>query len=138
MMTGFGKVVDFTADEIILIHDLYEVAVKAKQDCATIRQKYRCFGMGEQSIEVWQDRDGYNFEYLTRDGVWQARYLHQKYDIAITEESLYELYKKALMVTKGYIRLDFNNNDFERECIEAELISRYFNNFVERTKRKDQ
>lgn len=136
MMTGFGNVGSFTADEIIFMHDFYEAAVKAKEDCEIIHQAYHCFGIGEETVEVWRDRDSNNFEYLTRDGVWQARYLHQTYDVEITVESLFDLYKKAFMVTKGYVKHRYENTEFEKECIHAETVYRYFRHFVERSKNK--
>ena len=55
-----------------------ENAVKA----VVARHKFSLF---QDKIVLYND--GNNAEYLTCDGVWQARYLHQKYDVKMLSPS---------------------------------------------------
>ena len=49
------------------------------------------FHVGEKEITL--SYDGNNRESLTYDGIWKARYLHQSYDVPVTVEGVFDVYK---------------------------------------------
>lgn len=63
---------------------------EAKEAVSTICAAYS-FKIGEDKIVIWKDT--HNAEYLTHSGVWQARYFHQTYDLAVTVDSIFNAYK---------------------------------------------
>ncbi len=92
-----------------------ENAVKA----VVARHKFSLF---QDKIVLYND--GNNAEYLTRDGVWQARYLHQKYDVKITVEDIFDVYKEE------HEHKLLNTNTVNNKADSAG----YFRNFVKRCK----
>lgn len=126
------KISNLTADEIIVAVELSEVAKEAKEIFELIRSTYKCFGIGQDIIEVWRDRDGYNHEYLTHDGIWQARYLHQTYDIRCSPDCIYEYFRAEYLVENGFVP-EYEGNQ-PTEAGEKKLICRYFRSFIEKTR----
>ena len=56
--------------------------------------------IGTYKFDIFQEKvvirnDGNNAEYLTHSGVWQARYLNQRYDVSITVENIFDIYKEC-------------------------------------------
>jgi len=116
-----------TPDEVLAVIKLQDLAVEAKEAEEVISATYCCFGIGEEKVEIWQDRDGYNFEYLTHDGVWQARYLHQQYDVFCSADGIFECLKAEYFTQMGV-------GNLPREIREMADACRYFRAFVKRTK----
>lgn len=80
-----------TAEDIKKILDYRHLLIDAKMDVEAITETYK-FKIGEEKITIWKDEN--NAEYLTYNGVWQARYLHQTYDLPVTVDAVFEAYKE--------------------------------------------
>lgn len=132
-MFDMDKIMSLNADEILIVNGLQSVAKEAKEHAELIHKTYHSFGIGEDKIEVWHDRDQNNFEYLTHSGVWQARYLHQTYDVSVDADSIFDYYRAEWLVANGYAK----------ECEGCYLtkdgrkkqVCRYFRSFVNRIER---
>lgn len=127
-MFNLEKIMKLNAEEIAIVNGLQEVAKEAKEHVELIHKAYRCFGIGEDKIEVF--RDGNNFEYLTHDGIWQARYLHQEYNIKIDVDTIYDYYRAAWLVKNGYA--DDCKDSFLTDYGNKNRICGYFRSFVRR------
>ena len=80
-----------TADEIKTILALDKLRREAMADAILIKSAIS-FSIGEERQELWNDRN--NAEYITHSGVWQARYLHQSYDVECSTEGIFKAYKE--------------------------------------------
>lgn len=81
---------NLTPEDIELILKYNELLSEAKNAVKII--KNTClFHIGEKEITL--SDDGNNREYLTFDGIWKARYLHQSYDVTVTVEGVFDVYK---------------------------------------------
>lgn len=81
-----------TAEELRSIIALDKLRMEAVADAGIIKSEiYFC--IGEDKKELWNDTN--NAEYITHSGIWQARYLHQTYDVTCTAAGIYETYKEA-------------------------------------------
>lgn len=129
-MFDMEKITSLNADEILIVNGLKDVAAEAKEHAELIAKAYHSFGIGEDKIEVWHDKDWNNFEYLTHDGVWQARYLYQTYDVKVDADSIFELYRAEWLVENGYAE-EYEDSNFT-EYSEKKLICGYFRSFVKR------
>ena len=129
------NILALSVNEIIILNDLADVAKKAKKDAEIIRKAYaNSFGIGEDKIEVWRDRDCNNYEYLTHSGVWQARYLHQSYDVRCTEDEIFRYYRAEYLIENGFEK-ETNGNCYT-EAGELKFIVRYFHSFVRLAQKK--
>jgi hypothetical protein len=95
-----------TAEEIKNILELNRLRAEAEADFGLIKSKIK-FKIGEGRVTIWND--GNNAEYVTHDGVWQARYLHQTYDVDCSIEGIFKSYKEAYFnknttTSAGYFR----------------------------------
>lgn len=117
------------AKEIEIIHGLIPIAEKAAKAAEIIHKTYR-FAIGEESIVVWSD--DYNQELLTHTGFWQARYLHQKYDVRCTKEDIFRHYKAAWLINNGYVSQRNPQGGLTEEAKLME-VCRYFESFVRKT-----
>lgn len=127
-MFDVEKIKSFTVDEVIIMNELLDVAKEAKEFAKLIRDTYQ-FPMGEDKITVWSD--GHNAEYLTHNGVWQARYLHQSYDVECSEDSIFKYLRAEYLVSHGFCK-EFEDGS-RTEDDRMAFISRYFRSFVVRT-----
>ena len=123
-MFDMEKIKSLTSDEILIVNGLQSVAEEAKAHAELIHKAYHNFGIGEDKIEVWHDRDHNNFEYLTHSGLWQARYLHQTYDVSVDADSIFDYYRAEWLVENGYAK------EYEGCCLteygKKKLICGYF------------
>lgn len=127
-MFNLEKIMKLNADEILIVNALQEVSKEAKQHVELIHNSYRCFGIGEDKIEVY--RDGNNVEYLTHDGIWNARYMHQEYNVAVDEDTIFDYYRAKWLAENGYA----NDDSFSsRDCQKKKKVCEYFCSFVNRT-----
>lgn len=122
-----STVLQLAPEEVILLTELAEVAKEAKKAAEMLRNAYR-FKMGEKKITIWEDC--YNAEYLTIDGVWQARYLHQTYDVNCNEKDIYNLFKYEYLYKNKY-------SDDKMVAQQAEIAA-YFRGFLNKTEKKIQ
>jgi len=117
------KVIALTLSEIeeaVKMRDaLLAEAVAAEE---LIRTTYLFDKMKEERIVVWTD--GYNYDYVTKDGVWQADYLHRQYRVHCTVEGIFEVIKG------GYFMHSGTSVDMKQR---AQLWS-YFKWFLEKTR----
>lgn len=128
-MFDMEKIMSLTVDEVLIINGLLSVAKEAKEHAKLIADTYHCFGIGEDKIEIWSD--SHNEEYLTHDGIWQARYLHQEYDVSVNENTIFNFYRSEWLVENGYAK-EYEN---DRITVDGERakICRYFRAFVNKT-----
>lgn len=91
MEITIGILESLSSEDIGLILDYRKLLTDAKMDVEAIREVYR-FRIGEEKITIW--KDDYNAEYLTHNGIWQARYLHQTYDLPVTVDGVFNAYKE--------------------------------------------
>ena len=131
-MFDVNKIMSLNADEILIANGLREVAEEAKADSELIYKTYHCFGIGEERIEVWRDKDANNFEYLTHDGVWEARYLHQKYDVKVDKDTIFDYYKAEWLIKNGYA-LEMEGNRYTEDG-KKKQICECFRAFVSRAR----
>lgn len=111
-----------SSDDIKRITKYSELLEEAEKAVEIIKAAYK-FNIGEMKITV--SDDGNNCEYLLHDGVWQARYLHQSYDVCINVNSIFDVFKENYEYT--LIRSS-------RVNMKAESAS-YFRSFVNRCKK---
>jgi len=123
-----SRIMQLTPEEVSAVVQLQKLANEANEVAQLIKETYRCFGISEEQIEVWQDRDGYNHEYLTHNGIWQARYLHQTYDVSCTPEGIFDCFKAEYFKQMGVCNLSLQT----RELAEA---AEYFRSFINKTRR---
>lgn len=124
-MFNYETIQNLSPDDVIIINDLVVLAEKAKEIEQKIRENFT-FKMGEDKIELWHDE--YNHEYLTHDGVWQARYLHQTYDVKCTAEEIFEYMKAEYLIDKGFVP-EIKESRFTAEGAKRQIY-RYFSSFV--------
>ena len=114
--------------DIMIINSLLPLAKQAIEAEKLIRETY-LFHIGETKITVWTDQN--NWEYITRDGVWQARYLNQEYDVECTAEVIFDYAKADYLVKNGYVK-ECENSYFTEEGKKAEIY-KYFSCFLKKT-----
>lgn len=129
-MFNMEKIMNLTADEIIIVNGLNDVAKEAKEVAKLITCVYT-FPMNKDKIRIWGD--GYNDEYITHDGVWQARYLHQTYDVKCTEDEIFDYFKAEYLVVNGFANKHRDNGTYTEEGEKA-YICQYFRSSLEKTK----
>ena len=115
-------------DDVLIIMDLLPLAKWAKEAEKKIKEKYT-FKIGEEKIMVWSD--GPNCEYLTHEGVWQARYLHQSYDMVCSAEEIFKYAKASYLIENGYEEELTKNGEDTAEGGMAQVF-RYFKSFLKR------
>lgn len=76
--------------DVARILDYMKLLTEATEAVEVVSKAYK-FNMRQEKVTVY--RDASNAEYLTHEGVWQARYLHQQYDVCVTVEGVFEVYK---------------------------------------------
>lgn len=119
--------------ELEVLSGLIPVAKEATEAYELIRKTYR-FAIGEDSIVVWSD--SCNKELLTHAGIWQARYLHQKYDVQCTKEEIFRHYKAKWLIDNGYVPERTARGSITEEAMLSEAC-KYFQSFVKRTRNKN-
>ena len=134
-MFDMGKIMSLTPDEVLIVNGLQTVAEEAKKHAELIRKNFHNFGIGEDKIEVWHDRDYNNFEYLTHSGIWQARYLHQTYDVSVDADSIFDYYRAEWLVKNGYA--EESEGCLTTEYGEKKMICDYFRSFVSRIEQQN-
>lgn len=123
------ELINLTTDEVLIVVELQKLVVEATEASRLIYKVYKCFGIGEDKIVVWND--GNNYEYLSYSGVWQVRYLHQTYDVICSNDGIFDLFKAEYFVENGYA-----NEDAElRKKAEA---AKYFRSFIKQTELRDE
>ena len=87
------KLMDLTLQDVTEAVKMREALMSSVVEAEhLIREVYDLdFDTSNVRISVWSD--GNNVEYLTNDGVWQARYLNRSYDIPCTTEGIFEALK---------------------------------------------
>lgn len=121
----FENILKLGLYEITLINGLEKPAREAKEAAKIIRETYT-FMAGKERTEVYHDKTSNNVEFYTRDGVWEARYLDQEYDVPCTEEELFKYFRAEYMVDEKFIDTP--------EMREMKLVSSYLRKFVSRTR----
>lgn len=130
-MFDMEKIKNLTADEIIIVNGLVDAAREAKEAAKLIRDTYS-FGIGEERITIWKDQ--YNAEYLTHEGVWQARYLHQTYDIKCSEDEIFKYFIAEYLIKNGFAKEV--EGCYRTEEGEMKLVCGYFRDFLKVTRQK--
>ena len=127
-------VMGMTVDEILILNGLVPIAREAKEAAEAIQQAYsHGFGIGQDKIEVWRDRDANNFEYLTHGGVWEARYLHQTYDVVCSADSIFEYLRAEYLINNGFAK-EYTEDFCRTPEGEYMEVVRYLRSFIARTK----
>lgn len=126
-------IMNLSVNEILLLNGLADVAKEAKE-AAEIIQKAYTFKCGEDKIEVYHDKDYNNFEYFTHDGVWQARYLHQSYDVICTPDEIFKYFRAEYMIKSGFAK-EFDGSAYTSEG-QMMQIANYFRSFVNHSHKK--
>ena len=126
-MVNLEKLQKLTPEEVEVVCAMQELAKTAKEMAELVREAYR-FRFGEDKICIWKDE--YNAEYLTHSGVWQARYLHQEYEVTCTMEKIFE-YLVAEHIVKN--KLHEEDSKYVEEDLKA---FGYFRASIERIKQE--
>ena len=124
-MFDYESINNLSAKDVEILNGLLPLAEEAKRAEEAIKAVY-CFSIGEDKIEVWGDE--YNHEYITHDGTWQARYLHQSYDVKCTAEEIFQYLKASFLIKKGFAQ-ECVNSRFTKEG-EMTHIFAYFERFM--------
>lgn len=127
-MFDIEKIKSFTVDEIIIMNELLDIAKAAENSAKFIQNTYQ-FPIGVDKITVWSDE--HNAEYLTHDGIWQARYLHQEYDVDCSKDSIFNYFRAEYLVSNGFCKE--YDGCYETKEGEMAKIAKYFRSFVGRT-----
>lgn len=110
-----------SSDDMKRIAKYSELLEEAEKAVKIIKSAYK-FNIGEFAITVFND--GNNYEYLLHEGVWQARYLHQNYDVSINVNSVFDVFKE----------------NYEYKLTRSSMVNKkaesasYFRSFVNRCK----
>ena len=129
-MFDLEKIMELTADELLIANGLQEVAREAKQHVTLIHKAYEhAFGIGERKILIWNDEC--NAEYITHEGVWQARYLHQKYDVKVDLSTIFDFYRAEWLIKEGYVAEGFEDGGLTAYGKKKQICN-YFRAFVKR------
>lgn len=127
-------IMSLTADEVRVASCLQKAADEAKEAAELVRKTYRCFGIGEEKIEIWHDSERNNFEYLTYTGVWQARYQNYACEVECSEDEIFKCFKAEYLLENGFVReCDIGFSAEEREL---KRTCEYFRKFLENTRAK--
>ena len=127
------NVLEMKVDEILMVNGLAEVAKEAKESAEIISKAYaKAFGIKEDKIVVWND--AYNAEYLTHDGIWQARYVHQTYDVECTADGIFDYLKADYLIQNGYASPYMEDSCYLSPEGAKQEVVRYFRVFVNRAK----
>lgn len=125
-MINFDSIVlKLTPEEVLAMTGLAKIAEESIEAIKLISETYS-FKMGEDKVVVWSDEC--NAEYLTIDGIWQARYLHQTYDVTCTVDKVYDLLRKEYLYKEGYIKT--------KEYEDKKQVAGYFRAFINKTRQK--
>lgn len=127
-MFDYDNIKELSPKVVMVLQALAPLAEQAEEAEKQIRATY-LFHIGEDKIEVWCDE--HNHEYLTHDGVWQARYLHQAYDVKCDAETIFEYLKAEYLIQKGYA-LETRLGEYTPEGKKATIV-RYFRRFIHKT-----
>lgn len=114
-----------TAEDLRRIEVYQKLLKEAEEAVKAVIGKYK-FDICQAKITLWSD--GNNAEYLTHNGVWQARYLHQRYDVPITVDDVFDVFKEAY---------EHNLKNTGRVNIKADSAG-YFRSFVSKCKEKTE
>ena len=127
-MFDYASIKKLSPNDVLILNSLSPLAEKAKEIEKQIKETY-LFHIGEKRIAIWHDEN--NYEYLTYDGVWQARYLNQTYNVECTAETIFEYLKANYLIEKGYVK-KYDGNHYTEEGKMASAFF-YFNNFMNKT-----
>lgn len=115
-----------TPDDIACIEDMQKLLKDATDYANKIKNSF-IFRIGEKRKTVWEDT--HNAEYLTINGIWQARYLHQTYDVKCDRDSIFDVLREEYIVNHSPFTCKVNNK--------AES-ARYFKSFIKRIDREER
>lgn len=110
-----------SAEDVRRIEIYRELLNEAEEAVKTIIATYK-FNIFQDKIVIWND--GNNAEYLTHNGIWQARYINQSYDVNITVQDVFEIFKEA-----------YEHKNISKVNLKAQSAG-YFRSFVNRCKRQ--
>ena len=134
-MLDMGKIMKLTVNEVLIINGLEEVAREAKEHSELIHKAYNnAFGIGVEKVEVWSD--GNNYEYLTHEGIWQARYIHQSYDVRVDSDTIFDFYRAEWLIANGYVE-EYDGNYLTEDGNKKQICG-YFRAFVQKVKAEAQ
>ncbi len=113
-MFRYDEFKNLSLDQVTIINDLKPLVEQAEKAEKIIKETF-LFHIGEDKIEVWSDEC--NCEYITHDGIWQARYLNQSYDIECNAKTIFEFLKADYLVQNGFVRKGFVMEPDEKNAI---------------------
>lgn len=128
-MFTYEDILNLGCNETIILNDLAVLAKEAKEAELLIAKTY-LFPVFKKCIVVWSD--DYNAEYITHSGMWQARYLHQSYNVLCKADVIFD-YMKADYLIKNKYASETENGIQTDEGYKAEVY-RYFSVFLKKTK----
>lgn len=91
MEISLNAIEEMTTEQIENLQNYCVLAKEARAAHNTVSRAC-LFPMGQNEIIVYENGD--NKETLTHDGVWKARYLHQSYDVEVTADSIFKVFKE--------------------------------------------
>lgn len=127
-MFEYENIKEMSKNDVLIMQELATLVSQAEEAEKQIKKAY-LFRIGEDVITVWSDE--HNHENITHDGIWQARYLHQTYDVKCTAEEIFEYMKANFLIEKGYAK-DYVDQQITPEGEKAEVF-RYFKTFLNST-----
>ncbi len=128
-MFNYEQITKMTPDEIKMISEMIPIANAAKKAVEMIKEVYT-FHIGEETKKIWGD--AHNSEFITHKGEWQARYLHQSYDVKIDEKTVFDYFAAQHICQEGLLTGNMTDEQI-KEIKGKELIAGYFTNFVRKT-----
>ena len=137
-MVEINKLLNISFDEVeiarkILV-DLEQFAEEAKSTSKLIYETYKCFGVGEASVQIFVDPKSKNAHYLKHCGVWFMKNAEteKEYAMNLAPSIIYQYYKCEYML--GFI--NSQHKDYQ-SCITATETLKYFREFVDYTIKKN-
>ena len=93
------KLMKMSAKDVLSVKDFLLIAQEAKLSAELIQKTFKSsFSLVSHRIQVWCDREGLNFEYLTDDWVWQAKYTDWFYNVKCDTQGIYELFRAEYLM----------------------------------------
>lgn len=137
MMIDITKICSTTFEEVFIAKDIVnefaKYAEEAKEMSKLIRETHKCFGIGENEIQIFSDEKNNMKHWLKQCGVWFVKNEEntQEFGLNLAPAIIYEFLKREYMLKEKYV--DEKHEMYACYVKAAETI-KYFRIFVEFTK----
>ena len=137
-MVEMNKLLSINFEEVEIarkiVADLEQFAEEAKSISKLIYETYKCFGVGEASVQIFVDPKTKNVHYLKHCGVWFVKNAEteKEYAMNLAPTIIYDYYRCEY-------KLSFINSQHKeyQSCITAAETLKHFREFIDYTIKKN-